>query len=101
MPVILEWEYVDGTTEIERIPAEIWRVSDQVSKVFIKEKEVKSVLLDPFQETADVDLKNNAWPARVMPDRFELFRERERSRQNPMQWQQQGTQPHGSNPGDR
>ena len=48
MPIILEWEFVDGTKEVERIPAEIWRTSEDVSKVFVKRKEVKSVTLDPF-----------------------------------------------------
>ena len=88
MPLIIEWEFVDGTTEIERIPAEIWKTSDSVSKVFVKEKEVKSILLDPFLETADVDMNNNAWPQRIMPSRFDLFQERERSWPNPMQIEQ-------------
>ncbi|MBX2972140.1 MAG: M1 family metallopeptidase [Flavobacteriales bacterium] len=86
MPVILEWEYTDGTKEVERIPAEIWRISDDVSKVFVKRKEVKSVVLDPFLETADCDLNNNSWPARMVPTRFDVFKERERGgRPNPMQ----------------
>ncbi|HMS40951.1 MAG TPA: GAF domain-containing protein, partial [Pyrinomonadaceae bacterium] len=29
MPVILEWEYADGTKEVERIPAELWKTSDE------------------------------------------------------------------------
>ena len=32
MPVIIEWEYEDGTKEIERIPVEIWRKDE--GKVF-------------------------------------------------------------------
>ena len=88
MPLIIEWEFVDGTAEIERIPAEIWKTSDSVSKVFVKEREVKSILLDPFLETADVDMNNNAWPQRIMPSRFDLFKERERSWPNPMQIEQ-------------
>lgn len=86
MPVILEWEYADGTTEVERIPAEIWRTSDAVSKVFVKRKEVKAIVLDPYLETADCDLNNNSWPARMVPTRFDVFKERERGgRPNPMQ----------------
>jgi hypothetical protein len=88
MPVILEWEFADGTTEIEYIPAEIWKTSDRVTKVFIKDKEVKRILLDPYRETADVDLNNNAWPSRMEPTRFDIFRERDWERSNPMQRQQ-------------
>ena len=32
MPVILEWEYADGTKEVDRIPAELWRTTHEVSK---------------------------------------------------------------------
>ena len=87
MPVILEWEYADGAKEVERIPAEIWRTSDEVSKVFVKRKEVKSVVLDPLLETADCDLNNNSWPPRMVPTRFDVFKEREREwrQPNPMQ----------------
>ena len=86
MPVILEWQYADGTTEVERIPAEIWKTSDQVTKVFVKRKEVKGLTLDPFLETADCDLNNNSWPPRMVPTRFDVFKERERGgRPNPMQ----------------
>jgi hypothetical protein len=35
MPVIIEWTYKDGTKELEKIPAEIWRINEnKVSKVF-------------------------------------------------------------------
>ena len=99
MPVIIEWTYVDGTTEVERIPAEIWSHFDEVSKVFIKDKEVASITIDPFLETADCDLNNNSWPARTVPTRFELYKQRERKRSNPMQRQQKaepGTGPSGN-----
>ncbi|HQW05607.1 MAG TPA: M1 family metallopeptidase [Flavobacteriales bacterium] len=85
MPVILEWEYTDGSKEVDRIPAEIWKTSDEVSKVFVKRKEVKSVTLDPFLETADCDLNNNSWPPRMIPTRFDIYKEREREHPNPMQ----------------
>ncbi|MEZ4806193.1 MAG: M1 family metallopeptidase [Flavobacteriales bacterium] len=84
MPVIIEWAFVDGTTEIERIPAEIWKTDDKVTKVFVKEKEVAAMLLDPYQETADTDLNNNAWPTRMMPSRFDIYKQREQPSNNPM-----------------
>ncbi len=76
MPIILEWTFADGSTEIERIPAYIWRKNEyEVSKVFAKTKEVTSVRLDPMRETADIDEDNNYWPRKHIPTRFELFKQ--------------------------
>ncbi|MFN6015274.1 MAG: M1 family peptidase, partial [Flavobacteriales bacterium] len=87
MPLIIEVTYADNTTEVIRIPAEIWRqYEDKVSKVFILDKEVISFRLDPFLETADTDLNNNSWPARVQPTRYELFKQKQTG-ENPMQRQ--------------
>ncbi len=86
MPVILEFEYTDGTKEVERIPAEIWKSrNEKVTKVFMKKKEVKAIVLDPFLETADTDLSNNYYPERHQPSRFELFKSNNSPRENPMQ----------------
>lgn len=77
MPIILEFQYRDGSSEVERIPAQIWRMDEyQVSKVFAKEKEVVQIVLDPYRETADVDEKNNYWPRQFQPSKFELFKQR-------------------------
>ena len=85
MPVILEFEYTDGTKYVERIPAEIWKMdAETVTKVFPSEKEVKRITLDPFLETADVDTSNNNYPPIAKADRFELFKKK-RTRDNPMQ----------------
>ncbi|RIW18518.1 M1 family peptidase [Algoriphagus lacus] len=75
MPLIIEFHYADGTSEIERIPAEIWRLNEsQVTKVFAKQKEVVRVVLDPKRETADIDESSNYWPRQYQPTRFELFK---------------------------
>jgi hypothetical protein len=79
MPLIFKFEYTDGTEEVRRIPAEIWKLSPpSVTKVFVTEKEVTQITLDPYLETADTDLSNNYWPHRPQPTRFELFRENQR-----------------------
>ena len=84
MPVILQFEYTDGSKEIKRIPAEIWRMGDEnISKVFYSEKELKQVVLDPFLETADVDTNNNYWPTRTQPSRFKLFKKKPRRNYQP------------------
>src|SRR5690606_27444569 len=63
MPVILEWTFADGSKEIDRIPAEIWRSNEStVTKVFIKDKEVTKVVLDPLEETTDINTTNNVFP---------------------------------------
>jgi hypothetical protein len=63
MPVILEWTFKDGSKQYERIPAEIWRNNEtKVTKVFIKDKEVEKVVLDPLQETTDINAVNNVFP---------------------------------------
>ncbi len=86
MPVIFEFQYTDGTSEVVRIPAEIWRKgSTTVTKTFKREKEVKRIILDPYLETADVDRNNNYFPPESEEDRFELFKNNRRAGQNPMQ----------------
>ena len=87
MPIILELTYRDGTKEVRRIPAEIWRMNrPTISKVFVTDKEVTNFRLDPYLETADVDESNNMYPREKQMSRFELFQQRSRgSRENPMQ----------------
>lgn len=87
MPLIFELEFADGTKREIRIPAEIWKMSEPtVTKVFAAEQEVVSIALDPYLETADVDLNNNFWPTRTLPTKFELFKQSQgRPQENPMQ----------------
>jgi hypothetical protein len=76
MPIILEWQFADGTTEMEKIPVEIWRKNEtEVSKVFAKKKEVVKLVLDPNRETADIDESSNYWPREFQPSRFELYKQ--------------------------
>ena len=87
MPIILEFTFADGTSEVQRIPAEIWKMDyKNVSKVFPFEKEVVAINLDPFLETADTDRSNNYYPSRSAVNRFDLFQSRRRGGgENPMQ----------------
>jgi hypothetical protein len=85
MPLILEFEFANGEKEIIRIPAEIWRLDKEtINKIFVFDEEVVGVTLDPFQETADTDLENNFWPARIIPSRFDIYMRSGKSK-NPMQ----------------
>ena len=85
MPLIVQTNFEDGTNKVYRFPAEIWRKNNKtVSKIIITEKPVKSITLDPFLETADVDLSNNSYPPQITQSRFELYRSRNDSSSNPM-----------------
>ncbi len=88
MPLIIKATFADGSTKVERIPAEIWRIEElKVSKVFIYDQAVVSFRIDPFLETADTDLDNNTWPRVLQPTRYQLYKQ-EQTRENPMQRQQ-------------
>ena len=85
MPLIIRFTFEDNSTEVVRIPAEIWRRSEfEVSKVFMFDKEVSAIRLDPFLETADTDLNNNSWPEERAPTRYDLFKKKQKN-ENPMQ----------------
>ena len=61
-----------------------------VTKVFVTDRAASRITLDPYMETADVDMSNNHWPPRPEPTRFEVFQGSPYSRyygrrENPMQ----------------
>jgi hypothetical protein len=92
MPIIVEWTFKDGSKEVDRIPAQVWRMNENnVIKTFFKDKEVTSITLDPFKETADIDESNNTWGnASQQPTRLQVFKARQQVRgqstgPNPMQ----------------
>jgi aminopeptidase N len=74
-PVIIEWTYKDGTKELERIPAEIWRTNErEVKKIFVKEKEVVNIVIDPNLETADINVNDNVFPKKSVENKFDQFK---------------------------
>jgi hypothetical protein len=76
---VIEWTYKDGTTEVERIPAEIWRNNEKkVTKVFMKDKEVTKIVLDPNQETSDIDDADNVFPKALAPNKFDEIKKKSR-----------------------
>ncbi len=77
MPVVIEWTYKDGAKEIERIPAEIWRNNEQkVTKVFMKDKEVTNIVLDPKKETSDINESDNVFPKVAVANKFEELKKK-------------------------
>jgi hypothetical protein len=80
MPVTIEWRYIDGTIEIDRLPAEVWRRNEyEIIKTFIKEKEVVEVNLDPNFEFADTDTNNNSFPKVETSSEFDTFKEKSKT----------------------
>jgi hypothetical protein len=78
MPIIIEWTYKDGTKEVDRIPAQVWRLNEtKVIKTFIKDKEVASIKLDPMRETADINTSNNSWNTMPEASRFTIFKQKQ------------------------
>jgi hypothetical protein len=74
MPIIIEWTYKDGTKEINRIPAQVWRLNEKnVTKTFLKTKEVSSIRIDPMRETADINEENNVWRTMPPPTKFKAY----------------------------
>jgi len=77
MPVIIEWTYKDGSKEIEKLPAEIWRTNEtRVTKVFMKEKEVTKIVIDPKSEIADISTDNNSFPKVSQPSKFDELKKK-------------------------
>lgn len=91
MPVIVKANYEDGTSEVFRYPAEIWRLNDkEIKKVIPTDKKVTKWTLDPFFEIADIDTKSNVFPREPEePTRFQVFKQSRQAQSNPMQLQKQ------------
>lgn len=78
MPVTIEWLFKDGSTEIDTLPAEIWRLNEhEIKRTFVKDKEVSQVNLDPNFEFADVDMNNNNFPKKEEATDFEKFKNKD------------------------
>jgi hypothetical protein len=74
MPIIVELQFEDGTSETKVFPAQIWRKNNVIAKrVFATEKKVIKIQLDPKLETADIDVTNNFWPKAEMESKFDTL----------------------------
>ncbi len=92
MPIIVEFTFEDGTKQVEKIPAQIWRKNEnKVSKVFMTDKKATAIKLDPMRETADINESNNVWGnVDAEPSKFSIFKAKTAARgqssgTNPMQ----------------
>jgi len=77
MPLIVEVNYKDGTKQIERFPAEIWRMNHkEIFRMIATDKEVSSFRLDPNLETTDTETNNNVFPKGAATSGFDGIKEK-------------------------
>ena len=75
MPIIVDYEYEDGSVERVTYPAQVWRKNDkEVKKLVTSNKKIISINLDPDLETADIDTSNNSWPKKQEDSEFDKFK---------------------------
>jgi hypothetical protein len=75
MPIIIDFEYEDGTTKRVTYPAQVWRKNDkEVKKLITSNKKIININLDPDLETADIDTSNNSWPKKQDESEFDKFK---------------------------
>ena len=76
MPLVLEITLKSGKKFIERVPAEVWRLSPKkITKLIVTDEPMVALTQDPYWETADIDVSNNDWPRKITPSRLELFKQ--------------------------
>ena len=76
MPILMEIGYEDQSSEVIKLPAEIWRYnSATVNRMLISEKRIIQIAIDPTLETADVNIENNYYPRRIIPSRIEIYKQ--------------------------
>jgi Peptidase family M1 domain len=88
MPLIVQAQYEDGTTEDFRFPAEIWRLNNkEIKKTITTNKKVAKFKLDPYFELPDIDDSDNVYPKEPeKPSKFQLMKQQsQRPATNPMQ----------------
>lgn len=75
MPLVIEWTYKDGSKELETVPAEVWRTNEnEIKKIFIKEKEVANIVIDPNQNTGETELADNVFPRKPADSKFDQIK---------------------------
>ena len=65
--------------------------------MIVTKKEISSIMLDPYLETADTDLSNNSFPHGPVRTRFRFSTERP-PQPNPMQQERKVTEATPNNP---
>ena len=89
MPVIVQAQFEDGTTQDFRFPVELWRLNNkEIKKTIVTNKKVAKFKLDPYHELPDIDSSDNTYPKEPeQPTKFQLMKQQNQRSQglNPMQ----------------
>lgn len=76
-PLLVEFTFKDGTKQTEYIPAEIWRRNEyEVSKVFVLDKEVTNIVIDPNALTGDTNVSDNVFPKMEKESKLDKFKKK-------------------------
>jgi hypothetical protein len=64
MPVHLAVTYDDGTTQLIKLPVDVWRRNElKYTYGLFTDKTIVKVVVDPDEVFADVNRENNTWSA--------------------------------------
>jgi aminopeptidase N len=73
MPIPLKLTFSDNSTEIVRIPAEVWRYNPKaVTWQYVTDKTITGAEVDPLLEIADADRSNNVYRGSIRPVVLEI-----------------------------
>ena len=61
MPTTVQVKFKDGSTQIVKIPVEVWKRNKTWTFRVNSTKEIETVTIDPENKIPDSDLKNNTW----------------------------------------
>jgi hypothetical protein len=74
MPLILRFHFEGGSSELVRLPAEVWLKNEAgFTKSFRFKHRPIAVELDPFKELADINMDDNSWPPKDSSSEFDIF----------------------------
>ncbi|HQR18491.1 MAG TPA: M1 family aminopeptidase, partial [Gemmatimonadales bacterium] len=62
MPAEIRLTYADGSSEVVRLPVEMWNLGPQFTYTVRGTKRVTAAVVDPRHALPDVDRANNQWP---------------------------------------
>lgn len=62
MPILLEINYIDGTSEVMKFPVQVWRLNNnEFTYVIAVNQAIASFVIDPENVTADIKTENNTY----------------------------------------
>ena len=63
MPVLMKITYNDQTSEVVKLPVEIWQRGDRWTYLHNTDQSIESIVIDPDKVLPDINGSNDVWPA--------------------------------------